>query len=106
MHINNTASEKESLTKQKSVLGIRLFFVYLVFYAGFVAIGVFWYELLAIRVFGGLNLALAYGIGLIALAIILGVIYNFYCSRYEDEADLQAEAEGKIGSEAEEGGTA
>ena len=106
MHVNNSASEKESLTKRKSALGIRLFFVYLIFYAGFVAIGVFQYELLAIRVFGGLNLALAYGIGLIVLAIILGVIYNYYCSRYEDEADTQGEGDEKTQTGAEEGGTA
>jgi hypothetical protein len=34
---------------------------------------------------GGLNLALAYGIGLIVFAVILGIVYNFYCSKYEDE---------------------
>ncbi|PRD57480.1 DUF485 domain-containing protein [Sphingobacterium gobiense] len=89
MHVNNTSTEKESLTKRKSSLGIRLFFIYLVFYAGFVLIGVFQYELLAIQIFGGLNLALAYGIGLIVFAVILGVLYNYYCTKYEDEADTE-----------------
>lgn len=93
MHINNTSEEKESLTKRKSALGIRLFFIYLVCYAGFVLIGVFQYELLSIPVIGGLNLALAYGIGLIAFAVILGVIYNYYCSKYEDEAEKANEIE-------------
>ncbi len=86
MHVNNTSEEKESLTKRKSTLGIRLFFIYLICYAGFVAIGVFQYELLAIPVLGGLNLALAYGIGLIIFAVVLGIVYNYYCSSYEDEA--------------------
>jgi len=85
MHVNNTQEEKESLTKRKSALGIRLFFIYLLCYAGFVIIGVFRYELLAVPVFGGLNLALAYGIGLILFAVLLGIVYNYYCSRYEDE---------------------
>jgi len=98
MHVNNTSEEKESLTKRKSSLGIRLFFIYLICYAGFVAIGVFQYELLAIPVVGGLNLALAYGIGLIVFAVVLGVVYNYYCSKYEDEAEQI--------SEIEEGGTA
>lgn len=89
MHVNNTSTEKESLTKRKSVLGIRLFFIYLICYAGFVAIGVFQYELLAIQVLGGLNLALAYGIGLIIFAVVLGVVYNYYCTKYEDEADAE-----------------
>lgn len=86
MHVNNTSEEKESLTKRKSVLGIRLFFVYLICYTGFVVIGVFHYELLSVTVFGGLNLALAYGIGLIVFAVILGVVYNYYCTKYEDES--------------------
>lgn len=87
MHVNNSSEEKESLTKRKSALGIRLFFIYLICYAGFVVIGVFQYELLSIPVLGGLNLALAYGIGLIVFAVILGVVYNYYCSKYEDEAE-------------------
>ena len=89
MHVNTSSEEKESLTKRKSALGIRLFFVYLICYAGFVVIGVFQYELLAVKVFGGLNLALAYGIGLILFAVILGVIYNYYCTKYEDEAEQE-----------------
>lgn len=95
MHVNNTPEEeeKETLTKRKSVLGIRLFFVYLICYAGFVAIGVFQYELLSIQVLGGLNLALAYGIGLIVFAVILGVVYNYYCSKYEDEVEQAEEIE-------------
>ncbi|ERJ59069.1 DUF485 domain-containing protein [Sphingobacterium paucimobilis] len=87
MHVNNTAEEKEAVTQQKSKLGVRLFFIYLICYAGFVILGVFKYELLATTVFWGLNLALTYGIGLIVFAVILGVIYNFFCTKYEDQAD-------------------
>lgn len=93
MHINETTAENESLTKRKSALGVRLFFIYLIFYAGFVLIGVFQYELLAVQVLGGLNLALAYGIGLIVFAVILGVIYNYYCTRYEDEDEAAGNLE-------------
>ena len=89
MHVNNTSTEKESLTRQKSALGIRLFFVYFICYAGFVSIGVFRYELLAIEVFGGLNLAVVYGMGLIVFAVLLGIVYNYYCSRYEDQAEAE-----------------
>ncbi|MBD1432665.1 DUF485 domain-containing protein [Sphingobacterium sp. DN00404] len=97
MHVNNTSTEKESLTKRKSILGIRLFFIYLICYAGFVLIGVFQYELLAFQVLGGLNLALAYGIGLIIFAVILGVVYNYYCTKYEDEAEIEQSDEAKEG---------
>lgn len=86
MHINESIEEQEIVTQQKSKLGIRLFFVYLIFYAGFVIIGVFNYELLSTSVLFGLNLAVVYGIGLIVFAVILGVIYNYFCSKYEDES--------------------
>lgn len=87
MHVNSTTEEKEIVTQQKSKLGVRLFFVYLICYAGFVILGVFKYELLATTVFSGLNLAVVYGIGLIVFAVIMGVIYNYYCTKYEDEAE-------------------
>ena len=87
MHVNSTTEENEIVTQQKSKLGVRLFFIYLICYAGFVIIGVFKYELLSITVFAGLNLALVYGIGLIVFAVIMGIIYNHYCSKYEDEAE-------------------
>lgn len=87
MHENQTSEEKEIVTLQKSKLGVRLFFVYLICYAGFVILGVFQYELLATTVVAGLNLAITYGIGLILFAVILGIIYNYYCSRYEDQAE-------------------
>lgn len=87
MHVNNSTEEHEIVTQQKSKLGVRLFFVYLICYAGFVIIGVFNYELLSTTVFAGLNLAVAYGIGLIVFAVILGIIYNYFCTKYEDEAE-------------------
>lgn len=95
MHVNNATEEKESLTQQKSRLGVRLFFVYLICYAGFVILGVFKYELLAKTVFAGLNLAIVYGIGLIAFAVVLGLIYNYYCTKYENQAAQQQEGDSK-----------
>lgn len=70
--------------KKKSKLGLWFFFLYFLFYAGFVIIGVFNYELLAKEVIGGVNIALLYGIGLIVFAVLSGILYNYFCSRYED----------------------
>lgn len=72
-------------SSKKARLGIIFFFIYLVVYGGFVAIGVLNFELLAIGVFKGINLAVFYGFGLIALAILLGLFYNYLCNRYEAE---------------------
>ncbi len=48
----------------------------------FMVMGVVNYELVAHEVVGGLNIALVYGMGLILFAVVLGIIYNFLCSRY------------------------
>lgn len=77
--------EVDNASEKKASLGIKFFFIYLIFYAGFVAIGVTNYELLAVEVFKGINLAVFYGIGLIVFAVLLGILYNFLCTRYEDK---------------------
>jgi uncharacterized membrane protein (DUF485 family) len=59
-------------------MGLILFAVYFLFYAGFIAITVYDYKLLGIEVFAGVNLAIVYGMGLILLAIVLAVIYAFF----------------------------
>lgn len=75
----------ENASKKKANLGILFFFIYLFFYGGFVVIGVLNYELFAYELAGGINIALVYGMGLILFAVLLGIIYNFLCSRYEDD---------------------
>lgn len=76
-------------SKKKARLGVWFFFLYFFFYAGFVAIGVTNYELLGKKVIGEQNLAVVYGIGLIIFAIVLGLIYNWLCTRYEDELNKE-----------------
>lgn len=78
-----------SAKKQK--LGVIFFFVYLICYSIFVAIGVFHYELMGVIVLGDLNLAIVYGFGLIVFAVILGIIYNAICTRYEDAMNKEDE---------------
>jgi uncharacterized membrane protein (DUF485 family) len=55
--------------------GLWLFAVYVVFYAGFVAIAALRFDLLGRDVAGGVNLAIAYGLGLIVLAFVLALVY-------------------------------
>ena len=75
----------DNAAEKKAKLGIILFFVYTFIYAGFVAIGLTKPELLGVEVLSGQNLAIVYGFGLIILAIVMGFIYNFMCSRLEDK---------------------
>ena len=69
----------------KSKLGIKLFALYSLVYFGFIAINVIEPMLMERILFLGLNLAVIYGMGLIFLAIIMGLIYNGICTRYEKE---------------------
>ncbi|WP_430816949.1 DUF485 domain-containing protein [Carboxylicivirga sp. RSCT41] len=76
-------------SKKKSKLGVILFIVYSVVYAGFVVIGVVNYELMGEIIFAGQNLAVVYGFGLIIFAIILGLIYNAICTNYENKMNKE-----------------
>jgi uncharacterized membrane protein (DUF485 family) len=58
-----------------SRLGLGLFWVYVLLYGGFMGIVLFYPDLLSIRPLGGVNLAILYGLGLIAGALLLAVVY-------------------------------
>lgn len=75
----------DNASERKSKLGMKLFIVYLLIYAGFVIIGLTDPEIMEYHVFKGQNLAILYGFGLIVLAIIMGFIYNYACTRLENK---------------------
>jgi uncharacterized membrane protein (DUF485 family) len=75
--------------KKKTKLGITLFAIYSIVYIIFVAIGVLDYKILGKIVLGNQNLAVVYGFGLILLAVIMGLIYNFICTKYENELNKE-----------------
>lgn len=60
-------------------LGLVLFAVYLALYLGFMGIAAFNYELFASTPFGGVNLAIIYGMTLIVAALVLALIYMKLC---------------------------
>ena len=59
-------------------LGMGMFVIYLLLYLGFMGIAAFNYELFSIP-FGGVNVAVMYGLGLIVAALILALIYMLLC---------------------------
>jgi hypothetical protein len=69
----------------KTSLGSRMFVLYALLYAGFVAINVGAPVLMEREVVWGLNLATAYGLFLIVFAVLLALVYNALCSRKERE---------------------
>ncbi len=77
--------EKDNSAAKKSKLGVKLFIVYTLVYSGFVVIGLTKPELMGLELIGGQNMAIIYGFGLIVLAIVMGFIYNYFCTKMEDK---------------------
>ncbi len=77
----------------KARLGLWLFGVYCVLYAGFVLINAIKPEIMAGPGLFGLNLAITYGMFLIILAIVLGLVYNALCTRMEDRMNADSDEE-------------
>jgi uncharacterized membrane protein (DUF485 family) len=69
-------------TDYKTRLGIWMFILYTLIYAGFITINTVKPTLMEVS-FGGLNLAMIYGLGLIIFAFILALIYNSLCTKAE-----------------------
>jgi uncharacterized membrane protein (DUF485 family) len=58
-----------------SRLGLGLFAIYVLLYGGFMVLVLVRPDLLASRPFGGVNLAIAAGLGLIGAAVLLSALY-------------------------------
>ncbi len=58
-------------------LGLVLFVVYLILYGGFVFLNAFAAETMEATPLAGVNLAILYGFGLIAAALVLALIYGW-----------------------------
>lgn len=69
----------DALEKRKIVIGVRMTLIYSVIYGGFVVLSVFLPARMGMRAVFGLNLAIAYGLGLIIAAIIFALVYNHLC---------------------------
>lgn len=76
---DETNAATDAYERNKSVIGIRMTWLYTLIYAGFVALCVFRPAATGARAVFGLNLAIAYGLGLIIVAIVFAVVYNYIC---------------------------
>lgn len=83
--------ESEELKDYKQKLGLKLFFVYATIYAIFVGINTLFPSVMEKVVFMGLNVAIVYGFSLIIFAIILGLVYNGFCTKKEKEHEGEEE---------------
>ncbi len=67
----------------KRRLGAWMFLLYALVYAGFVVVNLVRPGAMEIVLFGGLNLAVVYGFGLIVFALLLALVYSRACNRRE-----------------------
>ena len=75
--------DRDAAARARSRVGLGLFALYVALYAGFMAVVLVRPDWLSARPFGGTNLAIAYGLGLIAAALVLAVAYMVACRLVE-----------------------
>lgn len=72
--------------------GFMLFGIYLLLYGGFVLINAFSPETMEVTPFAGVNLAILYGFGLIIAALILALVYGWFCRAPKPSSKDQEDA--------------
>lgn len=71
-------------SEYKTRVGLVLFAVYGLLYTGFVLVNTFAPRTMEAPFLWGVNLAVTYGMVLILAAIVLGLVYNWLCTKEED----------------------
>ncbi len=97
LHEPATPAGRDPAAPYKMRLGLKMFAVYALFYAGFVAINLLSPLTMAIIVFAGLNLATVYGFALIIGALVEALIYDALCRRKEAEFARAEKHQGDTG---------
>jgi uncharacterized membrane protein (DUF485 family) len=92
LHEPAAKQEKDNASDWKAKLGIKLFWLYCLIYMGFVGLTVYSPTTMKTPVLAGTNLAVVYGMALIVFAIVLGLIYNFFCTKKENAMNDSTEA--------------
>lgn len=87
LHEPATASGADPAFHFKKRLGVWMFSVYSLVYAGFVLINLVTPRTMERIVLGRMNLAVVYGYGLILFAVVLSLIYTALCTRRERQLE-------------------
>jgi uncharacterized membrane protein (DUF485 family) len=82
-HGPSTDWGEDRASRYKTRLGLSMFVLYCIVYAGFIVVNSVWPKLMG-KAIGGANWALVYGFGLIVFALILAFVYNALSSRAEE----------------------
>jgi len=84
--MSSTPPPARTVRGRNARLGLWLFSIYCILYAGFMGLTAFSFETLAKPV-AGVNWAILYGMGLIVAALLLAVVYMILCSKDDDGAN-------------------
>ncbi len=76
--------DRPEISARNARYGLLLFAVYVILYAGFMGLSAFEPQLMSKTPFGGVNLAIIYGLGLIVAALVLAAIYMVLCRPKQD----------------------
>lgn len=76
--------EHPHLVSRNARYGLVLFAAYVALYVGFIGVATFRPALLAAEAPGGVNWAVAFGLGLIGAAFALAAVYMVLCGRGHD----------------------
>jgi uncharacterized membrane protein (DUF485 family) len=79
-HENVREEEQPELVARNTRIGLGLFAIYFALYAGFMGLSTFAPDVMKVR-YGGINLSVLYGFGLILAALILAIVYLLLCRR-------------------------
>ena len=74
-----TEGPPEPADRRNTLMGLIFFGLYVALYTAFVLLNAFAPNVMAIAVGAGLNLAVAYGLGLIGTALALALLYAGLC---------------------------
>ena len=77
--------EHPELSSRNARMGLVLFVIYSAIYAGFMGLNAFSPLTMKWAPFGGTNLAILHGLGLIIGALLLALLYMFLCKRNADQ---------------------
>jgi hypothetical protein len=79
------------MNERNSRIGLVFFFIYLVFYFGFVFLNAFALDVMKTTPYVGIHLAVMYGFGLIVAAFVLALLYGVICSPPSEDDDEEDE---------------
>jgi uncharacterized membrane protein (DUF485 family) len=89
-HFDQAPTEEEPVdeaaAQRRARLGLALFCIYSLLYGGFMLLNVFDPAFMETTPLAGINLAILYGFGLIAAALVLALVYAWLCRQRGHES--------------------